>query len=162
MTRRAREPVVPDTSCLIALTGIGRLDLLATLYARVVVPTAVQREFGASLPSWIETVELDVTARPLANALSSTLGAGESETIALAAEEAPAVVILDDQRARRVARDTGLRLTGTIGVLLRAKREGLLPSVGEALRVAERVGFRVSPALRAEALRLAGEAEEQP
>jgi len=88
------------------------------------------------------------------------LGPGESEAIALAAQHPGALVVLDDLRARRVARDMGLRLTGTVGVLLRAKREGLLTSVSSALARAESVGFRVSIALRDEALRLAGASGE--
>ncbi len=160
MTPAAPDLVVPDTSCLIALTGIGRLDILQSLYTSLAVPRAVLREFGDALPEWIVTEDLSGAARPLANALSSTLGPGESEAIALAAQRPGALVVLDDRRARRVARDMGLRLTGTVGVLLRAKREGLVASVSRALAQAEDVGFRVSTALHDEALRLAAESDE--
>ena len=65
----------------------------------------MQAEFGGDLPAWIETAVLEAASRPLAKALSSMLGPGESEAIALAAGQPGAVTILDDQRARRVARD---------------------------------------------------------
>lgn len=157
MTFATPELVLPDTSCLIALTAADALPVLRDLYPRVVVPAAVAHEFGAPLPEWIEIVEIPTIARPLASALSSSIGRGETELIALAATRPGSLVVLDDRRARRVARDMGLRLTGTVGVLLRAKGEHLLGSVHRALVAAEAVGFRLSTELRQRALRLAEE-----
>jgi uncharacterized protein len=68
------------------------------------------------------------------------------------------ILVRDDLRARRIATDMGLRLTGTVGLLLRTKRDWLLDSVGRALGVIDEVGFRLSAELHEEALRLAGEA----
>lgn len=155
MTSATPELVVPDTSCLIALVALGQIDLLRAFYGTVFVPEAVADEFGDSLPPWLESRR--VTNTKLVAALHTSLGAGESEVIALATEVEGALVILDDLRARRVAADMGLRLTGTLGIILRAKKEGVLASVATALAQVESVGFRLSPALRAEALRLAGE-----
>jgi hypothetical protein len=91
--------------------------------------------------------------------LRGSLGPGESEAIVVASERSHALLVLDDLRARRVATSMGLRLTGTVGVLLRARREGRIASVADALTRVADVGFRLSADLRAEALRLAGESE---
>jgi len=66
-------------------------------------------------------------------------------------------VVLDDKKARRVARQMGLRVTGALGVLIRAKTAGLLPEVKPVLDELHRLGFRMTPALRETTLRLAGE-----
>jgi len=146
--------VVPDTTCLIALSAMSRLDLLDELYDDVVVPDAVAQEFAEPLPQWAKPVHGD----PLViAALRESLGHGEAEVIAVAAQSADALAVLDDKRARATARAMGVRLTGTLGILLRAKREGRLPSMRAALDVLERAGFHMSSELRAKACKLAGE-----
>lgn len=160
MTSRTREVdapsvVVPDTSCLIALTALDQLQVLAELYPSCAVPPAVVEEYGPGLPPWIRLVQAQEMR--LVAVLSDTLGRGEPEAIALASALPGSLVVLDDLRARRAARSVGLRLTGTLGVLLRAKREGRLTSLSNALEVMERTGFRLSADLRDSVLRLAGE-----
>ncbi|MBM4396149.1 MAG: DUF3368 domain-containing protein [Deltaproteobacteria bacterium] len=147
---------IPDTSCLIGLSGGRILELLRVLYAEVTVPRGVVDEFGEALPNWV-SVSLVGNAGQV-HALRSSLGLGESEVIALALERDDSVAILDDLRARRVARDLGVRFTGTAGVLLKAKSAGLLPSVAEVMEAMLPSGFRLSGELRGELLRLAGEA----
>ena len=114
--------VVPDTTCLIALSAVSLLDLLHEFYDVVVVPDAVAHEFGDPLPSWVEAAQGDPV---LVSALRQSLGPGEAEVIAVATQSADALAVLDDKRARATARAMGVRLTGTLGILLRAKREGL-------------------------------------
>jgi predicted nucleic acid-binding protein len=155
MTSETPEVVVPDTSCLIALRSLRQLSLLRQFYETPVVPPAVAREYGHNLPGWLRTRTPDDPK--LLALLGATLGPGEAEVIALAARHANSLLILDDLRARRTATRMGLRVTGTVGVLLRARREGALPSLARALVAVEAVGFRVSAELRSEALRLAGE-----
>jgi predicted nucleic acid-binding protein len=75
----------------------------------------------------------------------------------LALESRKAVVVLDDALARRVAEALGLRLTGTLGLLLDAKRAGLIPAVGPLLDQLQALRFRVAPHTRAAVLKLAGE-----
>ena len=156
MTSATPDIVVPDTSCLIALEALDQLELLHDFYPAVIVPPAVALEYGRALPDWLRT-QAPADQRLLA-VLGGSLGPGESEAIVLAGELPKALLVLDDLRARRMAARMGLRLTGTLGVLLRAKRVGRLPSLGEALRVVGSAGFRVSAELRGEALRLASEA----
>jgi predicted nucleic acid-binding protein len=87
------------------------------------------------------------------------LGAGEAEAIALAAQR-KCRVILDDHRARSVATRIGVEMIGTVGILLQAKRAGLVSEVGPLLDSLNQVGFRVDTRLRQKALELANERPE--
>jgi hypothetical protein len=132
--RSVRE-VISNTSPLQYLYQADVLDVLPKLYGRVLVPGAVAAELaegrgrGVALPDleatgWIEV--RPVTARaPLP--LVTDLGAGEREALALAAETPGSLLLLDDLLARRHAQLLGLAFTGTLGVLLKAKREGHVP-----------------------------------
>jgi predicted nucleic acid-binding protein len=138
---------VPDTSCLIALSSLGLLDLLPKLYDEITIPAAVVEELGEPLPQWM-------SVRRPGNALAMSvlrehLGAGEAEVICLAAEQPGRIAVLDDMQARSAARNLGIRHTGTLGVLVRAHREGLLASLKEPLITLRSVGFRISDDLEA-------------
>lgn len=148
-------PTVANTSCLIALEAIERLVLLEQLYQTVVVPATVAAEFGASLPPWIDVRPPEDHA--LARALRVQLGAGEADAIALAAALSASRLILDDKKARGVARQLNLPVTGTLAVLLRAKSIGLIPKVSDLLDALIAAGFRISGDLRAEILHRARE-----
>ncbi|MCD6410241.1 MAG: DUF3368 domain-containing protein [Candidatus Verstraetearchaeota archaeon] len=123
---------VCNTAVLIALERIGRLELLEVLFDDVVVPDAVAREYGEGLPRWVRRVA--VGDRRLVEMLREVLHVGEAEAIALALEVDADVVLLDDKRARLAARRLGLRLLGTVGVLVLAKKRGLITSLEDALR----------------------------
>lgn len=147
--------VVTDTSPLIALERLGRLDLLPALYD-VLAPEAVAREFG-SYPNWLRVVRISNRARR--DALLSVLDLGEAEAITLAEEIARCSLLIDEARGRRVAQRLGLDVVGTLGVLVRAKRAGQLALVApliEELRSTH--GFHVADAVVASALQEAGEA----
>jgi predicted nucleic acid-binding protein len=149
-----RQRVVVDTSCLIALSALSLLDVLEDFYEHVVVPVAVAEEFGEPLPDWMTAAQ----GNPLVvAALRESLGHGEAEVIAVAAQSAESLAVLDDQHARAVARAMGVQITGTLGILLRAKRDGALASISSALEVLERVGFHMSSELMARVRALAGE-----
>ena len=89
--------------------------------------------------------------------LVTNLGAGEAEALMLALELREAVVVLDDALARRVAETLGLNVTGTLGLLLDAKRAGLITAVGPLLDQLEALRFRLAPHTRTAVLKLAGE-----
>ncbi|MBI2920643.1 MAG: DUF3368 domain-containing protein [Planctomycetes bacterium] len=90
-------------------------------------------------------------------ALRLQVEGGESEAIALAAESPGAELILDDRKARRIAAEMSLPIVGTVGLLLRGKRDGLLQAITPVLNSLSAAGFHIAPALRLEALRRAGE-----
>jgi len=144
---------VVDTACLIGLERIGRLDLLNQLVDPVIVPDAVSGEFGP-LPDWIEVRTPSDSG--MVAALRLVVDPGESEAIALAYESS-CRIILDDRKAREAARHLGIAVTGTVGLLLKAKEGGMIPTVLPLLDALDSNGFRISGAIRKEALRLAGE-----
>ncbi len=142
--------IVVDTSALIALSNISKLDLLRALFASVTVPRAVAEEYGEPLPGWIRVV--DVKNEQLVRALLEVLHRGEAEAIALAIETSADMVILDDKKARATARRLGLKVIGTIGILVLAKKRNLINNIeAEIIRLLE-TSFYISRGVVSKAL----------
>lgn len=148
-----KEPVVSDSTCLIGLERIDRLELLPDLFDPIWIPPAVNHEFGRTL-SWLQI------RRPANSALTFSLelvvDAGEAEAIALA-YETKLLLVLDDAEARAAAKHLKIRIVGTIGILLRAKHAGLIDAVSPLLMRLKATGFFVADELITKALRLASE-----
>ncbi len=126
--------IISDTSPLTALLLVGRGDLLISLFDRVVIPPAVERELlcaHAALPQWLE-----VTApqRIPTSILEGGLDAGETEAIALALELHPDALLMDERLGRRLAQRHGLPVTGLLGLLVLAKNTGRISAVGPVIR----------------------------
>ena len=157
-----------DTSPLQYLHQIKHLDVLPSLATRVLVPPAVVDELqegmrlGLDLPdvNTLDWVEVLRPAGASALPLVTDLGPGESEALALALEYREAVIVLDDRVARNVARTLGLKMTGTLGLLLDAKRAGRIEKVTPLLNELESLGFRLADHTRAAVMKLAGEVEQ--
>ena len=117
------DPVISNSSPLIALEQIGYLHLLESLFGEVWVPSAVVNEvaMSVSLPPSIQLRQ--ITNALAATVLKTTLGAGESEAITLALQEKARLIILDDRPARRMAESLGLTVMGTLSILSSAKEE---------------------------------------
>lgn len=157
--------VVVNSTPIIALSLLGHLDLLRQLYMDVAIPEAVRDEVlkGGSTnvgvrelrdSQWLQV--LPILDRWHADLLSD-LDRGEAEALVLASERRARLVVLDERMARRHAQRLGLVLTGTLGVLLRAKSQGLIPSVGPLIDQLLEGGFRLSTSVVNECLSLAGE-----
>lgn len=159
-------PVVVNNTPLVALWTVSRVDLLRDLFEEVLIPPAVQAEFLAvdsdvrqrSLEEcpWIKVVPLQNPRRVLAYA---GLDRGEAEVLALAEEKEAGLVVMDERKGRRYAQRLGLPLTGTLGLLLLAKEEGLLDSVAALIDQLRVSGLYLSPVLIARTLELAGESK---
>lgn len=156
-----------NTSPLLYLHQIGQLDLLRQLYGRVVVFDAVAEELiagtalGIDAPSLPQHPWLEVTSppqRPFPGALED-LGPGEAEVIAFGLANSGALLLLDDRLARRAAAFFRLSVTGTIGVLVKAKRAGYLTSVLPVLEALRKTNIRVRDELIQWALAEAGESD---
>jgi uncharacterized protein len=145
---------VSNSTCLIALERIGQLALLPRVFPTVYVPDAVRKEVGVSIP-WLTVKE--ATNPSTVAVLKTQLGDGEAHAIGLALALPGAEIILDDKKARRIAQQLGLRVIGTVGILLRAKRKGIVLTIRPLLQAIQAAGFRLSPSLLNEALRIAGE-----
>jgi uncharacterized protein len=157
--------VLCNTSPLLYLHQLGRLDLLPALYGRVTIPEAVVvelhegRRLGHAVPdvdtlAWITVAKVEQAALLR---LAADLDAGEREVLALAIARPGCLALLDDGQARRYAKMLGLTFTGTLGVLTRSKQRGLLDQVRPCLDQLQALGFRVAPTVREGVLRLAGE-----
>ncbi len=146
-------PAVLDCACLIGLERIGRLDLLPALLDPIFAPPAVVQEFG-SRPAWL--AEVTPSDRGMIAALRLIVDLGESEAITLAYEKGVRLII-DDLKGRQVAQQLGITVTGTVGLIVKAKQEGIVTAVRPLLDALDACQFRISGTLRAEALRLAGE-----
>lgn len=150
MTRDA----VTNSTCLIGLERIGRLDLLPQVFSTVFVPPAVVAEVRSPL-SWlrVQAVQNAVAV----TTLKTQMDAGEAEAIALAMELGDVLLILDDKKARRVAQQLNLKVIGTVGMLLRGKRQGVIAEIKPLVLALLQADFRISERIVREALWLSGE-----
>jgi len=149
--------VISDSSCLIALDNIDMISILRELYGKIYLTEEVYHEFSKSVEDWIEIKP--VSNKHYIQILNQSVDLGESSTIALSLELTDSLMILDDLKARKLANGLNLKFTGLLGVILKAKQEGVIQSVSEVLNKLKAVNFRISQAIENEVLRLANEAE---
>ena len=157
--------VICNTSPIQYLYQTDMLELLPVLAGQVYVPEAVVAELeeGQRRNVLLPTLEdlSWLTVRPVRDQtllpLVTHLGDGEKEVLALGLETQDALLLLDDRDARRYARTLGLEITGTLGLLLRAKEHGILDSVGPVLDRLQSLRFRLNVRTREMVLKRAGE-----
>jgi predicted nucleic acid-binding protein len=159
--------IVSNSSALINLARIGRLNILQQLYVEVTIPEAVWHEvvvkgagqLGADTvkdATWIKTTA--VTNKQLVHALRQELDAGEAEAITLAQEIGAELLLMDYHLGRQTAHYLGLRYSGLIGVLIEAKKKGLFSSIKPQIdKLREVAGFRISKELYLRVLQDEGE-----
>lgn len=162
-------PVVSNTSPVLNLAVIDRLSLLHQQFGELWLPPAVISELrvdedlpGSSIVQRaLEARWLHIHAvedRGLVQVLRRDLDRGEAEAIALAMQMKADYILLDEKEGRRIAKSLKLRTTGVLGILARAKQEGHLPSVWEAIQQLQtQAGFRIGADLLADILRENGE-----
>jgi hypothetical protein len=149
-------PVVSDTSPILNLAVIDRLSLIREQFTTVTIPKGVLEELrvGENLPGskkildaleakWLQVEEIQGSA--MLRILKRELDVGEAEAIALALETSAQWVVLDESEARRIAKNLGLKVTGVLGILLRACRQKQIPSLRtEMERLREKAGFYIA------------------
>ena len=159
------EMTIVNTSPILYLHRLGLLEILNKLYGDITIPEAVRDELekgyaqGEDVPQlenypWIQIMNVGM---PEYLNLIVDLGLGESEVLAIATNHPSALVILDDKLARRIAEMQEFRLTGTAGVLLRAKEKGLIPALKPVIEKLMSLNFRLKPDLVKAILEIAGE-----
>jgi predicted nucleic acid-binding protein len=153
--------IVINTSPLIALVAaLGSLEVLKQLYEQVLVPFEVCQEiqvdnfsrFAAvefEAATWLQKWQTPLEILPL---LMNSLDLGEASVIQLALNENINTVCIDESAGRRIARLSGLSLTGTIGILIKAKRQGYPFLMKQAVQHMQERGIRLSEAVVAFAL----------
>lgn len=145
------EIIIIDTSVLIALEKIELLQILCKIYKEIILPDAVVKEIGNvnidcySVRS-VESNLINILIRDL------NLGRGEAEVIVLA-YETNYKVLIDDLRARKVAENLRLSLSGSIGALLKAEKLGLIDNALKKTQELKDKGFYVSDELLTEILK---------
>jgi len=133
--------IISDTSCLIALSNINLLDILNQLYEVILITPEVANEYGESLPEWITVKVVNDTGK--LKAFNRFIDLGESSAIALAMETDDALLIVDDKEARIFASNLGLKITGTLGILIRASKKGIITNLSEAISNLRKTGFHL-------------------
>ncbi|MCS6918460.1 MAG: DUF3368 domain-containing protein [Fimbriimonadales bacterium] len=159
--------VVSNTSPLANLAAVGRLHLLADLYGTILIPVGVQLELqrgeqrGDHLP-FLSSTQWLIT-RPVSESFLQTLAPysldlGETQAIGLALELKADILLIDERKGRQAAKSLGLRVAGTLGTLIAAKRRGLIFAVQPVVdELIQKCGFRVKDTLYEYVLRQAGE-----
>jgi len=158
---------ISNTSPLLYLHRIGRLDWLLEIFDDIIVPSAVLNELqegrqrGYDSPdlstyTWFQIVEpISIPA----NLAVGDLGLGEQTAIALALENSGFVVLLDDALARSTAQALGLTVWGTLKILLTAKSQGLTEQIAPLVDQLQDAGMWISDDIRSRVLNLAGECD---
>ena len=147
--------IIADSSCLIALSNIGELQILQQVYQQITITPEIENEFGEAILDWIIIVE--VTDRKKIEILELELDKGESSAIALAIEKENSLLVIDEKKGRNVAKKMGIKITGILGVIIKAKEIGLIKKITPLIEKLEKVDFRISKTLKEKILRRVGE-----
>lgn len=161
-----RRIVVSDTTAITHLAKIKLLHILQALYEEILIPEAVHKELSQVNPgqvgalqvlnaSWIKVVP--VKDKLLVSRLRASLDQGESEAIALAVERNANVLIIDEVKGRHVAKQLVTKIIGMGGILVEAKRAGIIETVKPHLIALKDTDFRLSDQLLELILEQAGE-----
>lgn len=129
--------------------------MLQKIYGQVLITPEVLSELKCSVPPWI------LVESPMNNSFQATLekslDKGEASAIALALEKSNPLLLIDEQKGRRIANELGIQITGSLGIILAAKQMGLIDSAGSILDKIKSTNFRISPSLEAAVLKAANE-----
>ncbi len=142
--------IIADTSCLILLDKIRELNLLNQLFGKITITQEIADEFSSSLPSWFK-IEHPVN-KTYQKILEASLDKGEASAIALSIEQNDCLLIIDDFKGRKFAEQLGIKITGTLGVLVQAKLSGQINSVKPILKKIKKTDFRLTFELENEIL----------
>lgn len=158
--------IVSDTTPFSNLLQIGELELLPTLYQQIIIPTTVFSELkilekrGFSIQSGINAGWIIIKAPQsyeVVNELLTFLDQGESEAIALAIELQADYLLMDEKEGRQEARARAIPVIGTLGLLLEAKKRGLIPNVKTKMDALRNINYWISEELYQQVLMLAEE-----
>ena len=141
LTGFCEKTIIADTTCFIAFDNIGRFDILQAVCPSIITTPEVAFEYNNPLPQWIQVISVEDTSK--IKSISTILGAGEASAIALALETVNPLVILDDKKARRYAKNLGLDFTGIVGLLRRGYKQGFVSDMDSVIASLHAIGFRL-------------------
>lgn len=133
--------MISNTSCLIVLDNIGMITVLKDLYGYITITEEVSTEFGKDLPKWIMIEK--VSDQKCLKILNSMVDTGEASTLALSTEKDGSIMILDDLKARKLAKRLDMKFTGTNGILMKASSLGIIEDMNIIIEKLRKSGFRL-------------------
>lgn len=161
--------IVSDTSPIANLVVVEYVWLLPKLFGTVIIPEVVYQELLAnrihhpvtqtvSSAEWLEIRSVTDQQQVQILERDRNLDPGEANAIVLALELKATQILMDERLGRTEAKNRGLRITGILGILLAAKKQGLIPEVRSVMdALIHQANFRVGDRLYAEVLQLANE-----
>lgn len=139
--------IISDTSCLIILSKIECLHILQSLFGEILITQEIKNEFGENLPDWI--VVKKAGSHQIKKILLLNIDEGEASAMALYLEQTDdALLIIDERKGRIIAQDLGIKIIGTIGILIKAEEAGIITNLSEIIEKLEQTDFRLSPKLK--------------
>lgn len=150
-----QKTIISDASCIILLDKIGELILLKKLFGKITTTKQIAREFAKPLPGWFEIKE--PKEKKYQKILEATVDKGEASAIALALEYDNCLLIIDDLKGRKLAKELKIQITGTLGILVDAKLRGHIKSVKNILQKIKSTNFRLTQELETNILSKAKE-----
>ena len=147
--------IISDTSCLILLEKLDEIQLLQKLFGEVTITSEIADEFGNPLPGWIKIN--NATDNSYQSVLESFVDKGEASAIALAVEQPDCLLILDDLKARMLAKELKINYSGTLGILVEGKLSGHINSMKIVLEKIKKTNYRITPSLEKKILSRSGE-----
>ena len=147
--------IISDTSCLILLEKLDEMQLLQKLFGEVTITSEIADEFGNPLPGWIKIN--NATDNNYQSMLESFVDKGEASAIALAVEHPECLLILDDLKARKLAKELKINYSGTLGILVEGKLSGHINSMKIVLEKIKKTNYRITPSLEKKILSRSGE-----
>ena len=149
------ETVIADTSALILFSKIGELSILQKVYSELTTTPQVVEEFLEPLPDWVRIKS--VSDKKYQHFLETQVDKGEASAIALAIESDDVILLVDDLKARGLASSLKLKITGTLGVLTKAKEKSIIREIKPLIEKILLTDFRIADNIIDEVLRLNNE-----
>lgn len=143
--------IITDTSCLIALSKLDLLESLDKIYQDIRITPEIESEFGEPLPEFIKISE--PKDKKYQKILETILDKGEASAISLAFEYDNVLLVLDDLKGRKEAQKIGFKITGTLGILTKAKQLGVIDKIRPFIEELKNLGFRISDKVEQELYR---------
>jgi predicted nucleic acid-binding protein len=147
--------VISDTSTLILFHKIDELNLLQKVYAELITTPEIAEEFGDKLPDWIKIQP--VSDKKYQDFLETQVDYGEASAIALATEYDDVLLLLDDLKARKLAARLNFKITGSLGVIHKARQMSIIDKVRPLIDKLLLTDFRVADNIIEEILKLNNE-----
>lgn len=134
--------IISDTSILIVFQKIDRLELLNQVYGDIIITPEIEKEYGEPLPAWIRTIKpMDIKYQRF---LETQIDSGEASALALASDYEDVLLLLDDLKARKLARKLNYKVTGTLGIIHKAKQMSIIDAVRPIIDLLIKTNFRIS------------------